>query len=55
MVEFKGKGFWVVIKRGGEIKEWGELLECVGGKFLVLEMGEDGRFKWGDVLSVLGE
>ncbi|KAK4671125.1 2,5-diamino-6-(ribosylamino)-4(3H)-pyrimidinone 5'-phosphate reductase [Podospora pseudoanserina] len=53
--EFKGKGPWVVTKRGGETKERGELLERVGGKFLFLETGEDGRFKWGDVLSVLGE
>ncbi|KAK0672323.1 dihydrofolate reductase-like domain-containing protein [Cercophora samala] len=53
--EFRGKGPWVVTTRGREVKERSELLERVGGKYLFLETGENDRFKWGDVLRVLGE
>ncbi|KAK4199643.1 dihydrofolate reductase-like domain-containing protein [Triangularia verruculosa] len=53
--EFKGKGPWVITTRGKEGKERGELLGRVGGKYLFLEVGENGRFKWGDVLGLLEE
>ncbi|KAK3990063.1 dihydrofolate reductase-like domain-containing protein [Cladorrhinum sp. PSN332] len=50
----EGKGPFVVVGEGIEVdEERKRVLEGVGGKYLKVKLGADGRFDWGDVLRLL--
>jgi 2,5-diamino-6-(ribosylamino)-4(3H)-pyrimidinone 5'-phosphate reductase len=53
--EGKGRGVWIVSKKGSSNQDRRGVVESVGGKVLELSTGKDGSMNWKEILEVLAK